>query len=93
MRSYPAARWWGDTYRGPFDDLAAQRGVEHRVIPWTEVGEEEGTAIVHIAPGAGPEDFALGKEHGLADGRPARRERLLRGRLRLAHGRKRVRRA
>ena len=30
------------------------------------MGEDEGTAIVHIAPGAGPEDFALGKEHGLA---------------------------
>ncbi len=37
----------------------------HRVIAWEEVGEEEGTGIVHIAPGAGAEDFALGKEHGL----------------------------
>jgi isoleucyl-tRNA synthetase len=37
----------------------------HRVIPWNEVSEEEGTGIVHIAPGAGAEDFALGKEHGL----------------------------
>lgn len=37
----------------------------HRVIPWQEVSEEEGTGIVHIAPGAGAEDFALGKEHKL----------------------------
>ncbi len=37
----------------------------HRVIAWDEVGEEEGTGIVHIAPGAGAEDFALGKENGL----------------------------
>jgi len=37
----------------------------HRVIAWEEVGEEEGTGIVHIAPGAGAEDFALGKENGL----------------------------
>ena len=37
----------------------------HRVIPWDEVSEEEGTGIVHIAPGAGAEDFALGKEHKL----------------------------
>ncbi len=37
----------------------------HRVIAWEEVGEEEGTGIVHIAPGCGAEDFALGKEYGL----------------------------
>ena len=65
LEELPGSALVGRTYRGPFDDLAAQRGVEHRVIPWDEVGEEEGTAIVHIAPGAGPEDFALGKQHGL----------------------------
>ena len=37
----------------------------HRVIPWDEVGEAEGTGIVHIAPGCGAEDFELGREHGL----------------------------
>jgi isoleucyl-tRNA synthetase len=37
----------------------------HRVIPWDEVSEEEGTGIVHIAPGAGAEDFALGREYEL----------------------------
>ncbi len=37
----------------------------HRVIAWDEVGEEEGTGIVHIAPGAGAEDFQLGKQNGL----------------------------
>ncbi|MCG3209426.1 MAG: Isoleucine--tRNA ligase [Anaerolineae bacterium] len=37
----------------------------HRVIAWEEVGEEEGTGIVHIAPGAGAEDFQLGKQNGL----------------------------
>ena len=52
-------------YTGPFDELPAQRGVVHRVIPWTEVSQEEGTGIVHIAPGCGEEDFALGKEFGL----------------------------
>ena len=66
LEELPGSALVGRTYRGPFDDLAAQRGVEHRVIPWDEVGEEEGTAIVHIAPGAGPEDFALGKQHDLA---------------------------
>ena len=30
------------------------RGVEHRVIPWDDVSLEEGTGIVHIAPGRRP---------------------------------------
>jgi isoleucyl-tRNA synthetase len=37
----------------------------HRVIPWADVGETEGTGIVHIAPGCGREDFELGKDQGL----------------------------
>src|SRR5919198_3524111 len=52
-------------YRGPFDELPAQAGVEHRVIPWDEVSQVEGTGIVHIAPGCGEEDFRLGKDFGL----------------------------
>ena len=56
----------GLRYRGPFDELEAQKGVEHKVIPWDEVSEAEGTGIVHIAPGCGREDFGLSKEFGLA---------------------------
>jgi isoleucyl-tRNA synthetase len=37
----------------------------HRVIAWNDVGETEGTGIVHIAPGCGKEDFNLGKNEGL----------------------------
>ncbi len=55
----------GWTYDGPFDDLPVARGVGHRVIPWYEVGETEGTGIVHIAPGCGAEDNDLGKQHQL----------------------------
>ena len=51
--------------RGPFDELEAQEGVVHRVIPWDEVSLDEGTGIVHIAPGAGGEDFELGRSLGL----------------------------
>ena len=53
-------------YRGPFDELDAQAAVEHRVIAWEDVGEDEGTGIVHIAPGCGAEDFELSKQHNLA---------------------------
>ena len=66
----------GWRYRGPFDELPAVRGAfaaggadgrpyEHRVVAWDEVGEDEGTGIVHIAPGCGAEDYALGKALGL----------------------------
>ncbi len=59
----------GWTYEGPFDELEAQGAAgapeAHRVILWDEVGEAEGTGIVHIAPGCGAEDFALSKEHDL----------------------------
>src|SRR3954452_2725671 len=55
----------GWRYRGPFDELAAQAEVEHRVIPWEEVSLDEGTGIVHIAPGAGAEDFELSRVHEL----------------------------
>ena len=56
----------GLEYEGPYDELEAQQEVLHRIIPWEEVGEEEGTGIVHTAPGCGAEDFELGKEHGLS---------------------------
>src|SRR5215213_1828542 len=55
----------GWEYEGPFDGLPAQDGVVHRVIPWDEVSLSEGTGIVHIAPGAGAEDFELSRVHGL----------------------------
>src|SRR5574340_836255 len=55
----------GLRYEGPFDDLGPGGEVEHRVIPWDEVSLDEGTGVVHIAPGAGQEDFELGRIHGL----------------------------
>src|SRR5581483_11172732 len=55
----------GWRYRGPFDDLEPGRSVEHVVIPWDEVSLTEGTGIVHIAPGCGPEDFELSRVHDL----------------------------
>ncbi len=56
----------GWRYRGPFDDLQAASAVEHRVIPWEDVTMDQGTGIVHIAPGCGGEDFELSKLHQLA---------------------------
>ena len=55
----------GWRYSAPFDELGPGAEVAHRVIPWEEVSLEEGTGIVHIAPGAGQEDFELGRIHEL----------------------------
>jgi isoleucyl-tRNA synthetase len=68
----------GWRYAGPYDDLPAVRAAfaegtrdepdhpyVHSVIAWEDVGEDEGTGIVHIAPGCGAEDFQLGKKLGL----------------------------
>ncbi|UCE15476.1 MAG: isoleucine--tRNA ligase, partial [Candidatus Bathyarchaeota archaeon] len=59
----------GWTYDGPFDELPAERKLgavdAHKVIPWEEVSEVEGTGIVHIAPGCGKEDFELSKQYNL----------------------------
>jgi len=56
----------GWAYRAPFEDLSAGADVEHRVIPWDDVTMDQGTGVVHIAPGAGSEDFELAGIHGLA---------------------------
>jgi isoleucyl-tRNA synthetase len=55
----------GLRYRGPFDDLKPGSEVEHRVISWDDVTMDQGTGVVHIAPGAGSEDFELSKLHDL----------------------------
>ncbi len=62
----PGRELVGLRYRGPFDDLEAGSQVEHRVIPWEDVTMDQGTGIVHIAPGCGGEDFELSRVHELA---------------------------
>lgn len=63
----------GWEYTGPFDGLPAVKNVfadyRHRVIAADplilSISAKEGTGLVHIAPGAGAEDFALGKKENL----------------------------
>ena len=55
----------GLEYEGPYDTMLGDTAVTHRVIPWDEVSLEEGTGIVHIAPGCGSEDFELSRVHDL----------------------------
>ena len=53
-------------YGGPFDELPVQVKVERRIVSWEEVGGDEGSGVVHIAPGCGAEDYELGQEYDLA---------------------------
>lgn len=63
----------GLTYDAPFDDLPivkkALGNYIHRVVPSDPlilpINPAEGTGIVHVAPGAGGEDFRLGKKEKL----------------------------
>ncbi|MCZ7588764.1 MAG: isoleucine--tRNA ligase [Gaiella sp.] len=61
----PGSELVGLRYTGPFDTLPPGAAVEHRVIGWDEVSVDEGTGIVHIAPGCGAEDFELSRVHDL----------------------------
>ena len=51
----------GRPYATGFDDLPAQAEVAHRVVADPDVVMDEGTGIVHIAPGCGAEDFEIGR--------------------------------
>lgn len=55
----------GLEYETCFEEFEKQKDVKHRVVAWEDVANDEGTGIVHIAPGCGAEDFELGKREGL----------------------------
>lgn len=60
----------GWEYDGPYDELPAVKkalsGYTHRIVAAPDlVTATEGTGLVHIAPGAGEEDFKLGQEEKL----------------------------
>jgi isoleucyl-tRNA synthetase len=78
----------GQAYDMPYKDLPAQKSstmsgakteedvgpAPHIIVEWDEVSEEDGTGIVHIAPGCGPEDYALGKRERLPAPSPLNRD-------------------
>ncbi|MDR2525683.1 MAG: isoleucine--tRNA ligase [Oscillospiraceae bacterium] len=55
----------GLRYEACFPELPAQADCPHRIVGWEDVSAEDGTGVVHIAPGCGAEDFALGQREGL----------------------------
>jgi len=55
----------GKEYVMPYANFASQSKSPHKVVLWDLASGEEGTGIVHIAPGCGAEDFDLGKKENL----------------------------
>lgn len=57
----------GITYDMPYSNLPAQKKAKSpfKVVVWNLVSDEEGTGLVHIAPGCGPEDYDLGQKERL----------------------------
>ncbi|MBF0261657.1 MAG: class I tRNA ligase family protein [Magnetococcales bacterium] len=55
----------GVTPFGPAKWSEQTATMAHRAIAWKEITSNEGTGIVHIAPGCGKEDYDLGRENHL----------------------------
>ena len=54
----------GLEYETCFPEIEEQK-FAHKIVLWDEVADDEGCGVVHIAPGCGAEDFALGESIGL----------------------------
>lgn len=65
IRAFKGEELVGMHYETCFPDIPAQVGIEHKVVAWEDVAADEGTGVVHIAPGCGVEDFELGERLGL----------------------------
>ncbi len=66
LETFKGSELVGLTYETCFPELEAQQ-FEHKVLPWDEVDDKEGSGVVHIAPGCGQEDFELGKKYNLPE--------------------------
>ena len=55
----------GLSYEMPYKNFLEQKKSLHKVVLWELASEEEGTGIVHIAPGCGTDDYELGKNLNL----------------------------
>jgi isoleucyl-tRNA synthetase len=55
----------GLEYETCFPQLPVQKELSHKIVLWDMVSSEDGSGVVHIAPGCGAEDFELGQRLGL----------------------------
>lgn len=66
LRAFKGKELEGMHFETCFPEFEAQQEIDHRIVLWDQVDAEEGSGIVHIAPGCGAEDFELGESLGLA---------------------------
>jgi isoleucyl-tRNA synthetase len=62
IKTLKGAELLGLEYETFFPNLPAQHNLNYTVIAWDDVDANEGSGIVHIAPGCGEEDYELGKK-------------------------------
>ncbi len=65
VESFKGDKLVGLEYETCFPEMEKQKEINHRIVAWEEVSSEDGTGVVHIAPGCGAEDYELGKREGL----------------------------
>ena len=63
--SFKGDKLVGLKYETCFPEMEKQKTVDHKIVAWEDVSSEDGTGVVHIAPGCGAEDYELGKREGL----------------------------
>ena len=62
LRTFKGKELEGLHYETCFPHLSVQAELPHPVVLWDMVSAEEGSGVVHIAPGCGAEDFLLGQK-------------------------------
>ena len=60
----------GIEYIMPYAEIESQKDSPHKIVMWDLASKDEGTGIVHIAPGCGTDDFVLGKKEKLPSPSP-----------------------
>ncbi|MFA4887209.1 MAG: isoleucine--tRNA ligase [Candidatus Nanoarchaeia archaeon] len=60
LKHFKGADLLGWEYESFYPDLPIQKNVHPKVVPFDEVGDKDGTGIVHIAPNCGDVDYELG---------------------------------
>jgi len=74
LETFSGADLIGARYQAPFDFLAGELWgpLGHSVLGGDFVSDTDGTGLVHAAVAFGEDDFALGRDHGLALVNPVR---------------------
>lgn len=62
VEAFKGDKLLGLKYETCFEEFENQKNIDHKIIAWEDVSANDGTGVVHIAPGCGAEDYELGKK-------------------------------